>query len=207
MAASTEFEPTGTINANDDIYIEGGPDLWIGGVLKYGPDSNGYYWGIDGTPSVPIYRLGCYENFQLQDNVTVNEIRCDTIGVVGSIVRRNYLEASFDLQQLLPLSQLKTLLRWSSALSVPGTDTEYAGIGDINQQDFHMIYLSRIYDSDAGDWVSFTGTRCQFEWNGALQMRYGQPWMVGVRLRFYANRDLPSDQRFATVVRYDPSAI
>lgn len=205
MPASTEYQPTGTIDANDDIFIEGGPDLWLGGVLKYAPDINGYYWGIDGIPSNPVFKLGCYENFQLQDNVTVNEIRCDTLGVVGSIVRRNYLEATFDVQQILPLSQLKNLLRWSSSLAV--ADAEYAGIGEVNQQDYLPVYLSRIYDPDAGDWVSFTGTRCQFQWDKAMQLRYGQPWMVGVKIRFYANKNLPSTQRFVTVVRWDPSAL
>ncbi len=207
MAGSTQYQPTGTINEADDIYIEGGPDLWIGDDLQYGPDSNGYYWGITGTVANPVQKLGCYENFQIQDNVTINEIRCDTVGVVGNIVRRNYLEITFDLEQLLPLEQLKVLLRWSSSLKDPATDTEYAGIGEINQQDYHIIYFSRIYDADAGDWVSWTATRVQFEWSGAIQMRYGQPWMVGVRMRCFANADLPSNQRFATVVRYDPSAV
>lgn len=202
---ANENTPTGTLNQQENIYIEGGPDLYFGGVSKYSPDTNGYYWGITGTPAKPVYKVGCYENFQLADNTTVNEIRCDTVGVKGTIVRRNYLEASFDLKALLPLSELRHLLRWSSSLAVPASDGEYAGIGTINQQDYHKIYFSRIYDPDAGDWVSFTGHRCQFAWNGAIQMRYGDTWMVGVQARFYADETLPSDQQFATVVRFDAS--
>lgn len=204
---STDNTPTGTINTSENIFIEGGPDLYFGGVLKYTPDSNGYYWGIDGISASPVYKVGCYENFQLQDNVTVNEIRCDTVGVKGSIVRRNYLEATFDLQSFLPLSELRYLLRWSSSLAVPANHVEYAGVGVVNQQDYFPVFFSRVFDPTAGDWVSFTGTRCQFQWNSAMQMRYGNTWMVGVAVRFYANEALPSDQQFATVVRYDPSAI
>lgn len=207
MAGASEYTPTGTLNTAEDIFIEGGPDLYFGGEPQYNPDANGWYWGIVGTVATPVYKVGCYENFQLSDNVTVNEVRCDTVGVKSDISRRNFLEATFDLQGLFPLSELRHLLRWSSSESVPAEDTEYAGIGEINQQDFHMVYFSRVYDTDASDWVSVTGHRCQFQWDGALQMRYGQPWMVGVRVRFYADEDLPSDQRFATVVRYDPSVI
>lgn len=205
MPISTEYAPTGTLNQSENIFIEGGPDLYFGGVLKYGPDANGYYWGITGTAQVPVYKVGCYENFQLQDNTTINDIRCDTVGTKGSIVRRNYLEGTFDLKSFLPLSELRKLLRWSSSLAVPGSDGEYAGIGEVNQQDYHLLYFSKIYDTDAGDWVSLTATRVQFSWNGAIQFRYGAEWMVGVQFRCYANEDLPSDQRFATVVRYDPS--
>lgn len=207
MAGSSEHTPTGTLNAAEDLYIEGGPTLYFGGDAQYAPDANGYYWGVVGTVETPIFTVGCYENFQLGDNITVNEVRCDTVGVKSDISRRNFLEATFDVQALLPLSQLRYLLRWSSALTVAGEDTEYAGIGEINQQEFHMLFFSRIYDTDAGDYVAFTGHRCQFQQGGALQMRYGQPWVVGVRARMYADENLPSDQRFATAIRYDPSVI
>lgn len=202
---STDSTPTGTINVAEDVFIEGGPDLWFGGVLKYDPDDNNYYWGITGTPATPAFQIGCYQNFQLSDDLTVNEVRCDTVGVKQDITRRNFLEATFDLQALLPLSELRHLLRLSSALAVPGDNVEYVGIGEVNQQDIHLVYFSRVYDPDTGDWVSVTGTRCQFRWTGPLQLRYGEPWMVGVTVRFYANEDLPTDQRFATMVRYDPS--
>lgn len=207
MTYASDDNPTGTINSPEDLYVEGGADLWFGGVSKYSPDPNGYYWGITGTAEKPVYSVGCYENLQMQDNLTVNDIRCDTIGVVGSITRRNFVELTFDLKQIFPLSELKELLRWSSALSVPADDVEYAGIGEIDQNDRHKVYFSKVYDETAGDWVSVTGHRVQFEWNGAIQFRYGNPWMVGIRARLYADSTMPSAQRFATVVRYDPSAI
>lgn len=207
MSFTSDNEPTGTINTQEDIYIEGGADLWFGGVAKYSPDANGYYWGITGTSETPVYKIGCYENLQLADNLTMNDIRCDTVGVVGSITRRNFLELTFDLKQMLPLSELNHLLRWSGSLQVPADDVEYAGIGDIDQNVRHKVYFSRVYDLDTGDWISITGHRAQFEWSGAWQFRYGNPWLVGVRCRLYADEDMPAAQRFATVVRYDPSVI
>lgn len=207
MTYAADYEPTGTVNSAEDIFIEGGPTLWFGGDAQYSPDANGYYWGIVGTTAKPVYKVGCYENFQLSDNVTVNDIRCDTVGVKGSIVRRNYLEATFDLKAFLPLSQLRHLLRLQSSLLVPADDVEYAGIGKISQQDYHKVFLSAVYDEDTGDWLSLTGHRCQFQWNGAWQFKYGEQWMVGIRLRMYADEDMPSAQLFATLVRYDPSVI
>ena len=207
MPSSDDYAPTGTLNDQEDIYIDGGPDLYFGGVSKYSPDDNGYYWGISGTADLPVHKVGCYENAQWSDNLTTNAIRCDTIGDVGNISRRNYLELTFDLKALLPLSILRYLLRLSSSLSVPADDAEYAGIGEVNQQEYHKVFFSKIYDTDAGDWLAVTGHRCQFEWSGAMQFRYGQEWMVGVRCRFFSDEDMPSDQRFATMVRYDPSVI
>lgn len=207
MAGSSEYIPTGTLNSPESIYLDGGPNVYYHGVPKYNPDANGYYWGITGTEATPVYTLGCYENFQLSDNAAVNEIRCDTQGVVGSVSQRNYLEATFELKSMFPLSQLKILLRWSSALTVPAEDVEYAGIGEINNQDYHLLYFSKVYDPDAGDWVSVTGHRVQFMWDGAWQFRYGDEWTVGCRVRFYSDETKPSDQRFATAVRYDPSVI
>jgi hypothetical protein len=199
--------PTGTLVVTENLYIEGAPYIYFGGELQYAPDANGYYWGITGTAANPVHKVGCFENLQWSENSSNNDIQCDTIGVVASIARRNYLELSFDMKSFLPLEQLKIMLRWTSYLSVPGEDIEYAGIGEINQNDFHNIYLSKTYDTNTNDYISITATRCQFFWNGQIQFRYGDPWMVGVILRMYANDDLPADQRFATVVRYDPSAI
>lgn len=197
--------PTGTINEAEDIFIEGGPDFWFGGELQHAPDDNDFFWGIVGTTATPVFHIGCYENFQFADNLTTNEVRCDTVGVKQDITRRNFLEATFDLTGLFPLSQLRHMLRWSDALVVPGDDVEYASIGQVNQQDIHRVYFSRIYDEVADDWLSVTGHRCQFMQAGPIQMRYGEPWQVPVRVRFYADDTLPAEQQFATLVRYDPS--
>lgn len=205
VAAVGDRTPTGTLNSAESIFIEGGPDFYFGGEIQHSPDDNGYHWGLVGTAVNPVFLVGCYENLQLADSLTVNQIRCDTTGVQAQIVRRDFLEVTFDLQGLLPISELRQLLRWSSDLAVPGEDVEYAGIGEVNQQDFHMLFFSRVYDPDVDDWVSFTGHRAQFQQSGALQMRYGEPWIVGITARLFADTTKPSDQRFATVVRFDPS--
>lgn len=207
MATSTEFEPTGTINVGEDVFVEGGPDLWFGGVKKHSPDANGFFWGITGTAGTPVFKVGCYENFQLADNLTINDVQCDNVGIKGETVRRNFLEATFDLQVLFPLTQLDLMLRLGSSLLDATADTEYASIGEVVQDVFHNVFFSRIYDAATGDWVSVTGHRCSFRWNAPLQTRYGEKWMVGVAIKFFADENLPAAQRFATMVRWDPSAL
>jgi hypothetical protein len=205
--ASTDNVPSGTTSEAEDIFLEGGAEVYFGGVRQHSPDDNGWYWGVTGVVGNPVYHAGCYENLQLSDNMQVSDIRCDTVGMTGQTVRRNFLELTLDVKALFPLSQLRYMLRWSDAESVPADEVEYAGIGQVNQQEYYIIYLARVYDEATDDWVSITLHRAQFEHAGALQMRYGEEWVVGIRIRAFADDSLPSEQQFATVVRYDPSVI
>jgi len=200
--------PTGTIVTAEDIFIEGGPTVWFGGDAQYSPDDDGFYHGIVGTADDPIYRLGCYENFRFQDNVSVSEIRCDTEGLVKTSQTRDYLVATFDLKSLLPLAQLRHPLRAGPVTWNDAENAEKMGIGEIDNSLFYKFFFSRIYDSTAGDFVSVTGHRTQFTGNFQLQTPYAGAWMItGVEVRFYADEDLPDAQRFATVIRVDASAL
>lgn len=205
--STSEKGPTGTIELADDVFLEGGPDFWFGGVAKYSPDADGFFWGITGTVAKPIFKIGCYTDFRWRDNIQMTDVRCDTIGVVATIQKRNYLEAQFTLMSLLPLSSLRNIIR-GGAVTVNGSEhTEKMGIGLINNAIYHMVYFSRVYDEDTGDFLSVTGHRCQFvdAWEMALQ--YGAPWTLGVRLRMFADDTKPSAQKFATVLRLDPSMV
>jgi len=103
--------PTGSTKTAEDIFLEGGPTIWFGGVAQYSPDPDGFYHGITGTELNPVYRLGCYENFRFGDNVSANEIRCDIEGLVKTSQTRDYLVATFDLKSLLPFSVLRHMIR------------------------------------------------------------------------------------------------
>ena len=199
--------PSGQINLNDDIFLEGGPEFWFGGVPKYSPDSNGFYWGITGTAGVPAYKIGCYTDFRWRDNLQMTDVRCDVIGVVATIQKRNYLEAQFTLMSLLPLSQLRHFLRAGAVTVDLAAHTESMGLGLIDNNIYHMVYFSKVYDPIIGDFVSVTGHRCQFVDAWEIAMQYGAPWTLGVRMRMFADQTKPTDQAFATVLRYDPSEI
>jgi hypothetical protein len=205
-------EPTGTITTAEDLFIEGAPEIWFGGVPQYSPDADGFYHGItgvdDGDPTHRVYKLGCYENFRFSDNIQMNEIRCDTTGLEKTSQTRDYLTATFDLKSLLPLTELRHLIRAGAVTWNDAENSEKMGIGEIDNTLFYMCFFSRVYDPTAGDFVSVTGHRCQFTGNFQLQTPYANAWSItGVEIRFYADNDKPDDQRFATVVRVDASAL
>lgn len=201
-------EPTGTITTADDIFIEGAPEVWFGGVAQYSPDLDGFYHGITGTPSEPVYKLGCFENFRFGESVTVNEIRCDASGLAKSSQNRDYLSATLDLKSLLPLSMLTHIIRGGAVTLNAGENAEKMGIGEIDNSVFHKFFFSRVYDEAADDWVSVTGHRCQFTGNFQIAMPYANAWVLtGIEVRMYADTSLPDDQLFATVIRVDDSEI
>jgi len=204
---SSDNEPSGVISQAADLFIEGGPDFWFGGVQKYAPDDDGFYWGLTGVAGNPARRIGCYTDFRFRDNLQITDVRCDTQGVVSSIQKRNYLEASFTLMSLLPLAQLRYMLRGSAVTENDAEGTEKMGLGEIEQNVVFPVYFSKVYDLENGDFVSVTGHRCQFVDAWELAANYGAPWTLGVRLRMYADSDKPAAQRFATVLRYDPSLL
>lgn len=197
----------GTMVASDEIYIEGAPNLYFQqwDCVNMTPDADGYYWGLSGTASCKVFQLGCYENVRLGDNLVVNSVRCDTVGDKSAIQKRNYLEIDFTIKSILPLSMLSHLIKGGAA--VTSGKIEKLGIGQINNNRYYRVYLPKVYDSDAGDYVSFTLHKCQFVEAFQLNFAYGAPWTFGARVRAYANDTLPDAQLFATVIRADPSAL
>ena len=201
-------EPTGTTVSAEDIFVEGGPTIYFGESYQYNPDADGYYHSLVGTAGTPVYKLGCYENFRFQDNVSVAEIRCDNLGLVKTSQTRDYMVATFDLKSLFPLSTLTHILRGGTVVWNDAENAEKMGLGEIDNSVFWKFFFSRVYDADAGDFVSVTGHRTQFTGNFQLQTPYSGAWMIsGIEVRMYADDTKPADQRFATVIRVDPSAL
>lgn len=201
--------PLGSVLSQEEIYLEGAPYIYFqdysASPLK-NPDANGYYWGLSGTSTYPVRAIGCVQDVSLTENVTMNEIRCDTIGVKGTIQKRNYVEFNLTILTLLPVATLRHLLK----LSTPNTGTGYetAGIGAINNNQFYMVYAPTVYDQDTGDLLIFHLHRAQFVDAFTINMRYGDSWNVtGLKLRAYADETKPAAQRFGVIQRLDPSAL
>lgn len=201
-------EPTGTITTASDIFIEGAPEVWYGGDAQYSPDDDGFYHGIVGVEGDPVFKLGCYENFRFQDNIQVNEIRCDNLGLAKVSQTRDYLTITFDLKALLPLTMLRHIVRGGAVTWNDAENSEKMGLGEIDNTTFFPVFFSKVYDEDAGDFVSVTGHRCQFTGNFQLQTPYAGAWMItGIELRMFADDSKPAAQRFATVIRVDASEL
>lgn len=202
--------PEGNIDAQEELYIEGAPYLYFQDSTATplnNPDADGYYWNLSGTASLPVFRIGCIQDVSLTEGLTINQVRCDTVGDKATIQRRDYIEFAFTFTSLFPLSSLRHLLKLGSAPTV-GTGYEKQGIGSINNNQFYMFYAPKVYDDVAGDFVAFHLHRAQFVEAFTVNMRAGEPWMVeGIRIRSYASELVPAAQKFGTIIRSDLSAL
>lgn len=201
--------PQGTLVTQEEIYLEGAPYIFIQdatAALLRNPDGNGYYWGLSGSVTYPVYQLGCVQDVSLTEGLTMNDVRCDTVGTKATIQRRDYVEFNMSILSLFPLTVSSKFLNLSTPTT--GTGFELTGIGGINNNKFYHVFAPKIYDEDTGDALYFNLHRAQFVDAWTIDFKQGEPWMVtGVKLRSYADDTKPTTQRFGVIARYDPSAL
>jgi hypothetical protein len=202
--------PLGTIDTQDEIYLEGAPNIYFQDATATplnNPDGDGYYWGLSGTATYPVYQLSCFTDVALGEDLTINAVRCDTVGDKSAVQKRNYIELTVTVSTIFPLTVLSHILN----ISTPDTgltDLEKVGIGKVNNNRYYMVYLPKVYDEDTGDYVLFHLHRAQFVDAWSIAMTSGENWNIsGIRLRGYADETKPAGQLFGVIVRADPSAI
>lgn len=202
--------PLGTITSNDEITLEGAPNIYFQDALANplnNPDADDYYWGLSGTAAYPVFQLGCYVDVSLTEDITINTVRCDTVGDKATVQKRNYIELTLTLQHFLPLSILSKVGGFGDT-PTSGSGVEKVGIGKINNNQYWHVYMPKVYDEDTGDYVLIHMHRAQFVDAWTIGMRSGDPWqMTGLKIRGYADETKPQTQQFATIVRADASAI
>ena len=202
--------PEGTLVTQEEIYIEGAPYLYyqdydVNNHL-FNPDGNGYYWNLSGTTEYPVYELACYEDVAMADDLTVNSVRCDKIGDKAVIQKRNHIVFTFALSSLFPLTTTSPIIRGSTPTTA--TDWEKMGLGEINNNDYWKFYAPKVYDTKDCDFVSITIHKGQFVDAWTIAMVSGDKWMLGgIALWALADDTMPSGQEYATIVRYDRSAL
>jgi len=208
MALATGI-PEGNVDVQSELWIEGAPYIYYQNALAtplHNPDANDFYWGMSGTAVYPAFALACYEDVALADDLTVNAIRCDHIGDRGVIKKRNHLVFSFSLSSLFPLANISPLLRGSAVTTV--APFEKMGLGQVDNATYYRIYLPKVYDDAAFDYVSITIHRAQFVDPWTIAMMSGDKWMLGgISAWGLADDTKPAGQEFATFIRYDPSLI
>jgi hypothetical protein len=201
--------PLGNVDSQVEIYVEGAPSLFFQQYEAsplYNPDSGGFYWGMSGTTAYPVFEIGCVQDVSLTEGVTMNAIRCDAVGDKGIIQRRDYVEFNLTITTLFDLDVLRHMLN----LSTPtiGSGLSKAGIGQINNNRYYMVYAPKVYDADAADYVMFHLHRAQFVDAWTINMKGGEAWNVtGLKLRAFADTSRPSSQMFGVVLRSDLSSI
>jgi len=199
---------TGTAD-QDDLYIETAPSLWFqdyNAPLVNNPDADGFYWGLTGHASYVIYSLECYEDVRMAASVEGNNVRCDTVGDKATIQKLSYIDITFTLKTLLPLSTLTHILRGGAVTTTAGTSEKF-GIGQPDNQQYWHVYGATVYDVTAGDYVCFTGHKSQFVEAWEIAFAFGEPATLGVTMRVFADPTKPAAQQFMTLVRGDASAI
>jgi len=201
--------PQGQINAQDEIYIDAAPTIYFQDYDANhlnNPDGDGFYWGLSGTTTYPVYSLACYEDVVWASEYESNAIRCDTVGDKSQIQKLNHIDLTFTLKTLMPLATLTHILRGGDVTTNAGA-TEKMGIGQPNNQQYYRYYLVSVYEDSTGDHLTVTAHKAQFVDAWEISFTYGEPATVGMIFRAFADDTLPAAQQFATIIRADPSAI
>jgi len=200
--------PLGTAVQGEDIYLEGAPTIFFQDAEApplFNPDGDSFYWGLSGTATYPYYEVGCVTDVSLADNVTLNDVLCDNVGVKATIQQRNYVEFNFTLQSFFPLSQLRHMLKFGAVTET--APTAKTGIGQINNNQYWHVYAPKVYDTDVGDYVWLHLHRAQFVDTWSIDMTFGSNWRVPLKLRAFVDSDKPAAQQFGMFGRSDASVI
>jgi hypothetical protein len=202
--------PLGNVITQENTYLEGSPYLYFqdnNASPLNNPDSDGFYWGLSGTTIYPVYLLGCVQSVKLTEKVTMNDVRCDTVGVKDTIQKRDYVEFDLTVLSQLPIAVLRHLMNLGSAPTITN-HIEKQGIGLIQNNQKYMVYAPKIYDDVNGYWLFFQLHRAKFVDAFTLDMKYGASWeLTKIILRGYADDTKPTAQKFGTILRIDPSQL
>ena len=201
----------GTTTQQEDIYLEGAPTIFIQDYeapLMFAPDSDGFYWQLTGTSTYPVYEIGCVTDVSLTEDLTLNNVLCDNLGVKDTVQARNFVEFNFSVQSFFPFTVLRHLLLCGAVTENAVEHTEKFGIGKIsNTQSWH-VWAPKVYDEDVGDYVALMLHRCKFVDPWTIDMTFGSNWVAsGLKLRSYVDSTVPAAQQFGMFLRHDPSVI
>lgn len=202
--------PVGNIVSQEDTFIEGAPYIYFQdnrATPLNNPDAQTYYWGLSGSSTYPVYNLGCIQNVNLTEGLTMNDIRCDTIGVKDTIQKRDYVEFNLEVLSQLPLTVLRHIMKLGTAPST-GSGFETQGITTIDNAQRYMVYAPAVYNQQAAGWLMFHLHRAKFVDAWTLNMRYGDSWqLTGIKVRAYADQSKPANQLFGVIKRFDAAAL
>jgi hypothetical protein len=205
----TTGSPIGSGVSQEELYIEGAPTIFFQDYratpLNH-PDASGYYWGLSGTTAYPYQELGCITDVKLSEDVTMNDVRCDTVGVKTTIQKRNYVEFTLTIASLFPFSELAKIMNLSPATVTTGVET--MGIPQIDNTIHYMVYAPKVYSATDNDWLMFHLHKAKFVDAWELPFTYGEAWKLsGIKIRAYADDTKPAAQLFGVIKRFDASAI
>lgn len=207
--ALTTGTPIGTLTAQEDLFLEGAPYIYFqdatASPLK-NPDASGFYWGLSGTSTYPVMEVGCPTDVTFTENLTVNDVLCDTVGAKATIQQRNYIEFQFSLQSFFPFTVLRYMLKGGTPTD--SAPTSEFGFGPVNNSLYFHVYAPKVYNTDVGDYLWVYFHKCQFVDAFNIAMTLGTPWKAtGLKLRAFADTTKPQAQLFGMMGRSDASVV
>ena len=201
--------PVGTTTSQEDLFLEGSPNIYFQDYSASplnNPDGDGFYWGMSGTSTYPVLEVGCPTDVSLTEDLTLNDVLCDNVGVKDTVQQRNYVQFEFTIQSFFPYDVLRHMLKGGAVTET--APTQKFGMGSVSQTQTWMVYAPKVYDIDAGDYVWIWLNKAKFVEAWTINMTFGSPWqMTGIRLRAYADTTKPQDQYFGMWGRSDASVI
>jgi len=200
--------PVGNVISQEDIYFEGAPTIYIQQFEApelHSPDANGFYWGLSGTTTYPVYELGCITDSSFTENLTSSDILCDNVGVKDTVQQRNFVEFSFTIQSFLSFATLRHLLKFGDV--TVNAPVVYMPIGKINNSLSYHAWCPKVYDEDVGDYVSIMLHKVKFVDAWTINMPFGNQWQAtGIKMRAFVDSSKPAAQQFGIWLRSDASA-
>jgi hypothetical protein len=201
--------PIGNLDTQEDLYLEGSPNIYFQDYLAdplFNPDADGFYWNLSGTSTYPAFEVGCPTDVSLTEDITINDVLCDNVGVKDTIQQRNSLQFEFTIQSFFPLQTLRHML--GGGVVTETAPTQKFGFGPINNDQRWMVYAPKVYNTDVGDYVWIHLNKAKFVEAWTIDMPFGSPWQVtGLRLRAFADTTKPQAQYFGMMGRADASVI
>lgn len=207
--ALTTGSPVGNLDTMEEIYLDGAPYIYFQDATAdplFNPDASGFYWNLSGTTTYPVYEIGCPTDVTFTENLTVNDVMCDTVGTKATIQQRNYVEFAYTLQSFFPFQALRLMLKMSAVTDQ--SPKSMMGIGPVNNTLYYHVYCPKVYNTDVGDYIWLYFHRAQFVDPFSIAMTFGTPWKAtGLKLRAYADTTKPEAQRFGMFGRSDVSVV
>jgi hypothetical protein len=201
--------PVGNLDVQEDIYLEGAPNIYFQDYTAdplFNPDGDGFYWGLSGTTTYPAFEVGCPNDVSITEDLTINDVLCDNVGVKDTVQQRNYVQFEFTIRSFFPFQTLRHMLGGGAVTET--TPTQKFGMGQINNDQRWMVYAPRVYNTDVGDYVWIHLNKAKFVDAWTINLPFGNNWEItGLRLRAYADTTKPSDQYFGMWGRSDLSVI
>jgi len=199
----------GTVTSQEDIYLESAPNIYFQDYEAgpaYNPDADGFYWQVSGTPTYPVYEIGCPTDVSIVEDYTINDVLCDNVGVKDTSQQRNYVQFEFTIQSFFPYDVLRHILKGGPVTET--APTQKFGIGSINNTQFWQVYAPKVYDQDNADYIWVYLAKAKLVESPTVTMPFGNNWEIsGVRFRAYADTTKPAAQTFGMWGRSDASVI